>query len=149
MKRGHDIRIKLIIILATIGIADVVLSTYVSPLVIAHHSVPSLATPAQTLEGCLKCHDKIEPMHRFGPTTTLDKLDHGKDALGLSCTACHGGDPIATEKDTAHVRPRFPREWMRDGKFRIPERSGPLLEKESPEFVRFINPGDLRVAETT
>ena len=20
------------------------------------------------LEGCLKCHDKIEPMHRYGPT---------------------------------------------------------------------------------
>jgi hypothetical protein len=107
------------------------------------------ATPAETLEGCLKCHDKIEPMHRFGPTATLDKLDHGKDAMGQTCTACHGGNPVATEKDAAHVRPRFPREWERNGKFKIPERSGPLLARESIEFVRFINPGDLRVAAKT
>jgi hypothetical protein len=105
--------------------------------------------PAETLEACLKCHDKIEPMHKFGPTATLEKLDKGKDALGLTCTACHGGNPIATEKEAAHVRPRFPREWQKDGKFGIPERSGPLLARESLEFVRFINPGDLRVAATT
>src|SRR5436190_1160447 len=106
-------------------------------------------TAPPTLEGCLKCHDQIEPMHRFGPTATLDKLDNGKDALGLTCTACHGGNPVATAKDEAHVQPRFPREWMRDGKFRVPERSGPLLARESLEFVRFINPGDLRIAEKT
>jgi hypothetical protein len=110
---------------------------------------PTSTTPNETLEGCLKCHDKIEPMHRFGPSATLDKLDHGKDALGLSCTACHGGNPVATEKDSAHVRPRFSREWERNGKFKIPERSGPLLARESLEFVRFINPGDLRVAGKT
>ncbi|HYW71527.1 MAG TPA: hypothetical protein VE961_10850, partial [Pyrinomonadaceae bacterium] len=100
-------------------------------------------------EGCLKCHAQIEPMHRFGPTATLDKLENGKDALGLTCTACHGGNPVATTKEEAHVQPRFPREWMRNGKFRVPERSGPLIERESLEFVRFINPGDLRVAEKT
>src|SRR6266478_1020673 len=110
---------------------------------------PASSAPAETLEGCLKCHDKIEPMHNSGQTTTLDKLDHGRDALGLTCTACHGGNPAATEKDAAHVRPRSPREWMREGKFRIPETSGPLLEQESLEFVRFINPGDLRIAGKT
>ena len=88
-------------------------------------------------------------MHRYGPTATLDTLDNGKDALGLTCTACHGGNPAAITKDEAHVRPRWPREWMREGKFRIPERSGPLLEKESLEFVRFLNPGDLRIAAKT
>jgi hypothetical protein len=105
--------------------------------------------PVAPLEGCLKCHDKIEPMHRFGATATLDKLDNGKDAAGLTCTACHGGNPATTTKEEAHVRPRFPGEWIHNGKFRIPERSGPLLERESVEFVRFINPGDLRVAATT
>jgi len=109
----------------------------------------STSASAAPLEGCLKCHDKIEPMHQFSPTATLDKLDNGKDALGLTCTACHGGNPAATTKEDAHVRPRFPREWMRDGKFRIPERSGPLLARESLEFVRFLNPGDLRVAAQT
>ena len=112
---------------------------------------PNFASTSQsaTLEGCVKCHGRIEPMHKFGPTATLDKLDNGKDALGLTCTACHGGNPVASEKEMAHVRPRFPREWIRDGKFRIPERSGPLLEKESLDFVRFLNPGDLRVAAKT
>src|SRR5687767_16042244 len=83
------------------------------------------------LEGCLKGHDKIEPMHRFGPTATLDKLDNGKDALGLTCTGCHGGNPAVTTKEEAHVRPRYPSEWIKNGKFRIPERSGPLLARES------------------
>jgi hypothetical protein len=88
-------------------------------------------------------------MHKFGPATTLDKLDHGKDALGLTCTGCHGGNPVATEKDSAHVRARFPREWDDAGKLKIGKRSGPLLARESLEFVRFINPGDLRVAGKT
>jgi hypothetical protein len=106
---------------------------------------------APPLEGCLKCHDKIEPMHRYGPTVAgaLDKLDNGKDGMGLTCTACHGGNPVATTKEEAHVKPRFPKDWMHDGKFRVPERSGPLLNRESFQFVRFLNPGDLRVAETT
>ncbi len=88
-------------------------------------------------------------MHRFGPTATLDKLDNGKDALGLTCSACHGGNPGATTKEDAHVRPRHSNEWFKNGKFRIPERSGPLLARESLEFVRFLNPGDLRVAAKT
>src|SRR5258708_5345324 len=136
----NGVHIRLIIIIAMIACAAIVVST---------RATSSSPTPAETLEGCLKCHDRIEPMHKFGPTATLDKLDRGKDALGLSCTACHGGNPAATEKDSAHVRPRFPREWQRNGKFGIPERSGPLLARESPEFVRFLNPGDLRVAGKT
>ena len=107
---------------------------------------PNSAAPT---EGCLKCHDQIEPMHRFGPTTTLDRLNNGKDALGLTCTACHGGNPVPTTKEEAHVQPRFPREWTRDGKFRVPENSGLLINRESLEFVRFLNPSDLRVAGTT
>jgi len=135
----HGIRFKLIIILAMLGCAASVIST----------RVRLNPAPTETLEGCLKCHDQIEPMHRFGPTATLDKLDHGKDALGLTCTACHGGNPVASDKDSAHVRPRYPRDWEQNGKFKIPERSGPLLARESLEFVRFINPGDLRVAAKT
>src|SRR5262245_35271302 len=103
-------------------------------------------TPAKAapLEGWLMCHAQIEPMHRFGPTATLDKLNEGKDALGLTCTACHGGNPVATTKDEAHVQPRFPREWIRQGKFRMPQEAGPLLNRESLAFVRFLNPSDLR-----
>jgi len=89
-------------------------------------------------------------MHKYGSTGALDQLKDGKDAQGLSCTACHGGNPAAKTKEAAHVRPRFPKSWQRDGKSTgaNPERTNTLLLRESAEFVRFINPGDLRVAQT-
>jgi hypothetical protein len=90
-------------------------------------------------------------MHKYGTTETLDKLKDGKDAVGLSCTACHGGNPASNKKEEAHVKPKFPNEWRRDGKYSgaNPERSNTLLARESWEFVRFINPGDLRVVSKT
>ncbi len=114
------------------------------------------------LEGCVTCHGQIEPMHKYGATETLEKLNNGKDAVGLTCTGCHGGNPLPRKtaddpksiqhaKDEAHVRPKFPNEWKRDGKYNgaNPERTSTLLARESWEFVRFVNPGDLRVASAT
>jgi hypothetical protein len=103
------------------------------------------------LEGCVECHRLIEPMHKYGTTETLDKLKDGKDAVGLSCTACHGGNPASKVKEEAHVKPRFPDAWRRNGKYTgaNPERTNTLLARESWEFVRFINPGDLRVVSKT
>ena len=103
------------------------------------------------VEGCVSCHGMIEPMHKYGTTETLDQLKDGRDAVGLSCTGCHGGNPASKLKEEAHVQPKFPREWRREGKYNgaNPERSNTLLNRESWEFVRFINPGDLRVAAKT
>jgi hypothetical protein len=114
-------------------------------------SSASNQTPAVKVEGCVSCHGLIEPMHKYGTTETLDKLKDGKDAVGLSCTACHGGNPASNKKEDAHVKPKFPNEWRRDGKYSgaNPERSNTLLARESWEFVRFINPGDLRVVSKT
>jgi hypothetical protein len=107
--------------------------------------------PAPKVEACVSCHGLIEPMHKYGTTETLEKLKDGKDAVGLSCTACHGGNPVAKLKEEAHVNPKFPDEWRRVGKYSgaNPERSNTLLNRESWEFVRFVNPGDLRVAAKT
>ena len=118
----------------------------------------SLAQQPVVTEGCISCHGAIEPMHKYG-AQTLTELKDGKDAVGLSCTACHGGNPLPRKtsdnpteiqriKSAAHVRPRFPEAWTRDGKYSAanPERSATLLTRESWEFVRFINPGDNRVA---
>src|SRR5262245_24590981 len=91
--------------------------------------------------GCLDCHRGIEDMHN--------------GAVNLGCVDCHGGDagvrlaPEASKgssgyeeaKRQAHVRPRFPDRWKSSAN---PERSYALLNRESPEFIRFINPGDLR-----
>ena len=41
------------------------------------------------------------------------------------------------------MRPRFPDAWGSSGN---PVRSYTLLNHESPDFIRFVNPGDLRVA---
>ena len=74
--------------------------------------------------------------------------------MGLTCTACHGGNPVPRKtsddpkaieriKNEAHVRATFPEEWRRDGKYTgaNPERTNTLLARESWEFVRFVNPG--------
>src|SRR6267142_307790 len=82
--------------------------------------------PAPRLEGCVTCHGQIEPMHKYGTTETLEKLNDGKDAVGLTCTGCHGGNPVPRKtsddpksieqiKNEAHVRARFPSQWQRDG----------------------------------
>src|SRR5205809_886002 len=56
-----------------------------------------------------------------------------------------GGALLATaaDKALAHVPPRYPQFWPTSAN---PVRSYALLNHESPEFVRFVNPGDLRVA---
>ncbi len=106
-------------------------------------------TDGPKVEGCATCHNNIEPMHRYNASgDALDKLDDGKDAQGLTCTSCHGGNPVANTQRDAHVQPRFPKEWgCKNGNCssRNPERTNTLIAKESAVFVRFINPGDFRV----
>ena len=83
--------------------------------------------------GCLVCHTKIEKMHQ-------------SEVVKLGCTDCHGGNARARTLEKAHVKPRFPDKWRSSGN---PVRSYLLLNKEDPDFIRFVNPGDLRVAEQT
>lgn len=99
--------------------------------------------------GCLGCH------------TETDRLSmHDNPAVKLGCTDCHGGDASQVPerglprlefeykrlRDLAHVLPRYPEEWgyPRSAK---PQRSYTLLNRESPEFIRFMNPADYRVAD--
>jgi hypothetical protein len=83
--------------------------------------------------GCVTCHTNIEPMH-------------ASPAVKLGCTDCHGGDAAATAKTAAHVAPRHPEVWTSSAN---PVRSYTALLEESPEFVKFVNPGDLRVVQET
>ena len=140
----------------------VILIVFATPFVLARSIAEQQSAPQPKLESCISCHGLIEPMHKYGTTDTLDKLKDGKDAVGLSCTACHGGNPVPAKtsndpqeiervRKLAHVQPRFPSSWRRDGKYwsANPERTNALLARESWEFVRFINPGDLRVVAKT
>lgn len=104
---------------------------------------------AKKSDGCMSCHTEVD-----SPSM------HKSPAVHLGCMDCHGGDPgvfapagaqigsAAYEgaKDNAHVPPRNPEVWKTSAN---PERTYTALLEESPEFVKFFNPGDLRVAEET
>src|SRR5690348_1062093 len=111
-----------------------ILKTIANPVLILIFIWSVQGQQAVKLEGCVQCHGQIEPMHKYGTTETLEKIKDGRDAVGLSCTACHGGNPVSRLKDEAHVRARFPSEWKNTGA--NPERSNTLLARESWEFVR-------------
>ena len=102
--------------------------------------------------GCLSCH-----------TQTDANSMHTNPAVKLGCTDCHGGDSsvrvqqgvIGTLRgsasytkafEAAHVLPRFPQEWHYPSSAN-PKRTYTLLNRESPEFIRFINPSDYRVVK--
>lgn len=81
-------------------------------------------------QGCIQCHrGQHDP--------------HFKETVRLGCTDCHGGNGRAIDKAAAHVHSRFPEAWPGSAN---PQRSYTLLNRESPEFIQFVNPGDLRVA---
>jgi len=82
--------------------------------------------------GCNQCHSGVEPMHQASHVV-------------LGCTDCHGGNPArGLTKEQAHVPPRNKEFWKTSAN---PPNSNVWLNHESPEFIRFINPGDLRVAK--
>jgi hypothetical protein len=99
--------------------------------------------------GCISCH-----------TSTDEPTMHPTKTVFLGCSDCHGGNssvsvitgavPNSAEykaaKEKAHVQPR-------DASFKdrsaLPERTYTKWLKESPEFIKFVNPGDLRVAPET
>ena len=115
-------------------------------------------------EGCMTCH-----------TQTDQHTMHANPGVVLGCTDCHGGDATvkwngkedkqgslaydhtraAREKgfapeyraalDKAHIAPRNEKFWNYPSSAN-PKRSYAKLNKEHPAYIRFINPGDLRVA---
>lgn len=93
--------------------------------------------------GCLSCHVGIEPMHDT-PTVKLGCVDcHGGNNDASGAGLAKGSPEYEAAKKAAHVAPRHPERWQSSAN---PVRSYTLLNHESPEFIRFFNPGDLRVA---
>jgi hypothetical protein len=99
--------------------------------------------------GCVTCHGLTDSpsMHTTG-------------TVRLGCTDCHGGDPTVQPpsgtksgeaqydqaKKQAHPKPRNPGMWKTSAN---PVRPFTDWLKESKEYIKFVNPGDLRVAEET
>ena len=96
--------------------------------------------------GCLSCHKETDA-----------KTMHTSPSVRLGCVDCHGGNAAAKgagdsgsreyedARRQAHVAPTHPEVWKSAAN---PERSYTALLQESLEFVRFVNPGDLRAAPT-
>jgi hypothetical protein len=98
--------------------------------------------------GCVSCHRASEA-----------KTMHRQEGVILGCTDCHGGDaqvqrvgdfpadsaPYLDLLSRAHVLPTRPKSWNWPAS-NTPPHSYTLLNHERPEFVRFVNPGDYRVA---
>src|SRR3979490_2690459 len=83
--------------------------------------------------GCLQCHQGVEPMHK------------ATDNVVLGCIDCHGGNPArGLAKEPAHILTKNKEFWKTSAN---PPNSNVWLNHESPEFIRFMNPGDLRVAK--
>jgi hypothetical protein len=99
--------------------------------------------------GCVTCH-----------TATDEPTMHPSKAVHIGCTDCHGGNvsisviagtsPGSLEyiaaKEKAHVQPR---DAFFKNRTAVPERAYTHWLKESAEYIRFVNPGDLRVAPET
>ena len=106
------------------------------------------AQAQQKSAGCQSCH-----------TATDRKTMHANPGVVLGCTDCHGGNaaiklaagikpdaPAYRETlDRAHVQPLNPQAWNYPSSAN-PKQSYALLNRESPEFIRFMNPGDYRIA---
>jgi hypothetical protein len=96
--------------------------------------------------GCLSCH-----------TVTDRHTMHANPGVVLGCTDCHGGNASVIGEgkpespayrsalDAAHILPRDEKYWQYPSSAN-PQGSYAKLNKEHPAYIRFINPGDLRVA---
>src|SRR5690606_26366504 len=99
-------------------------------------------------DGCVSCHSDTDA-----------KTMHRNPGVVIGCADCHGGDPHISgleltpgsseyelAKDRAHVHPENPENFPTSAN---PVRPYADTLKEPVEFIRFINPGDLRVAPET
>ena len=104
-----------------------------------HKGAPAVDQPFQpgreTNAGCVHCHGELD-----APTM------HAAGSVTIGCTDCHGGDATSYELKSSHVHPRHPDLWPSSAN---PERLYAGLNREDPAWIRFVNPGDLRVAGVT
>ncbi len=147
-------RLALLLILPLMGVA--IASEGEKPVARDYSHVRGAAAPKWQTQaqadaksaGCVSCH-----------TASDEATMHAPKSVVLGCTDCHGGDakiiaPAALAmndpnyrklRDEAHVLPMFPESWHFPSSAN-PQRSYTLLNRESPEFIRFVNPSDYRAA---
>jgi hypothetical protein len=109
----------------------------------------SLEEAQQRSAGCVSCHNPMD-----SPTM------HTSGTVRLGCSDCHGGNPqVALSAGVAQGSPQYlevTKQAHPRARFAENERSSanPVRAytqwlKEDANYIKFINPGDLRVAEQT
>src|SRR5262249_55199912 len=111
---------------------------------------PPAANVPSGSEGCISCHtvydDRVRRTEPLEDSATM----HRTGTVNLSCADCHGGHPevlrpLDAEPGTpsyedatrrAHVLPAQPDVWKTSAN---PVRSYTALNRESSDFVRFVN----------
>src|SRR6202521_4624064 len=99
--------------------------------------------------GCISCH-----------TSTDEPTMHPTKIVHLGCTDCHGGNSsVSVASNTAPNSPKYnsakekahvqPRDSSFKNRSALPERTYTKWLTESAEYIKFVNPGDLRVAPET
>ncbi|MCX7071634.1 MAG: hypothetical protein NTW01_11690 [Gammaproteobacteria bacterium] len=146
------------VVIGALGLPPVVMASDGEHARDIHYVLAPFAPRSQTAEaaaaksaGCVSCHTDTD-------AASMHRQRAGTEAVVLGCTDCHGGDAatmrLASEAPTspayrlkleaAHVLPRYPETWKWPSSAN-PQQSYTLLNKESPEFIRFVNPSDYRV----
>ncbi|WP_439816825.1 hypothetical protein [Zavarzinia sp. CC-PAN008] len=135
----------------------------------------SMAEAERKSAGCVSCHTATDaPTMHVNPVVVLGCTDcHGGDATvagpalanqvpgvpghgatsGSSSGATDGsahaprryGPEYRDAMDRAHVLARYPNTWHEPSSA-TPPRTYTLLNREAPEYIRFVNPSDYRVA---
>ncbi|MFZ3265465.1 MAG: hypothetical protein WA172_15780 [Terriglobales bacterium] len=109
----------------------------------------TLEEARQRSAGCASCHNPMD-------SATM----HSTGTVRLGCTDCHGGNAeialpagvlqgspqYSDLTEQAHPRPRFAKNARTSAN---PIRAYTKWLKEDADYIRFVNPGDLRVAEQT
>ena len=94
--------------------------------------------PPPVEDGCQGCHRPLTG----DPSGEREGIEEVHPWAEIDCVGCHGGDDTGSSVDTAHV--------LRgdDPKF-IKRLSSDRLDAIEPDYLRFVNPGDLRIAQQT
>jgi len=102
-------------------------------------------TPGQQGDdpGCVSCHAGVEPVHNVLAITETE------------CTICHGGDGAAETQEKAHVP--VPDNWEAVRGSGLPpapfgfikDMAPDQLDQLDPDYLQFVNPGDIRIAMKT
>jgi hypothetical protein len=126
-----------------------IVSEALSPVVSGFSRTQTVAEADAKSIGCVTCH-----------ISTDEPTMHPTGTVRLGCTDCHGGNadvraPQGSSTGDAHYQ-RAKREAHPTPRIRAsavssanPVRAYTEWLRESPEYIQFINPGDLRVADRT